>query len=47
MEQEINVLKDKLIKPDDELAFSLIRDNRIYWEKVINYLNDNIKDLAI
>ena len=40
------VLTDPAIQPTDELVFSIIGENRVYWEKIINYLYDNHFDIT-
>ena len=40
------VLTDPAIQPTDELVFSIINENRVYWEKIINYLYDNHFDIT-
>jgi len=40
------VLTDPNVQPTDELIFSIIGENSVYWEKVIDYLYDNYSDIA-
>ena len=45
MEQDI--LNDKLLKPYDELIYSVIGDTELLWKQTFSYLSDNSKDISI
>ena len=45
MEQDI--LNDKLLKPHDELIYSVIGDTELLWKQTFSYLSDNSKDISI
>jgi len=40
------VLNDKSVMPNEEIVFSIIRDKRILWQKIMNYLHDNHADIT-
>lgn len=40
------VLTDPNIQPTDELIFSIIGENSVYWEKLVDYLYDNHFDIT-
>jgi len=40
------VLTDPNVQPNEELIFSIIGDNSIYWENLIDYLYDNHFDIT-
>lgn len=40
------VLSDPNTQPTDELIFSIIGENSIYWEKLIDYLYENHFDIT-
>jgi len=40
------VLTDPNVQPTDELIFSIIGENSIYWEQIIGYLYDNHFDIT-
>jgi hypothetical protein len=40
------VLTDPNVRPDEELIFSLIGENSLYWEQLIDYLYDNHFDIS-
>lgn len=40
------VLTDPNIQPTDELIFSIIGENSVYWEQIIDYLHDNHFDIT-
>jgi hypothetical protein len=42
----INRLTDKNIVPTEELIFSFIGNNRIFWERIINYASENCRDIS-
>ena len=35
------VLTDRFTMPTDELIFSIIGDNKIFWQRILSYLRDN------
>lgn len=39
-------LTDPNIQPTDELIFSIIGKNSVYWQKIIKYLRDNYSDIT-
>jgi hypothetical protein len=43
---EVNVLTDRLVKPDDELVFSIIGEKSILWRMIFSYLHLNYPDIA-
>ena len=43
---ETNVLTDPNVQPTDELIFSIIGENSIYWQQIINYLYSNYSDIT-
>ena len=43
---EPHVLTDPAIQPTDELIFSIIGKNKIYWQQIITYLLDNHPDIT-
>jgi len=43
---ETNVLTDPNVQPTDELIFSIIGENSIYWQQIISYLHDNHSDIT-
>ena len=40
------VLTDPSIQPTDELIFSIIGENSIYWKQMIGYLYDNHSEIS-
>lgn len=40
------VLTDPNVQPTDELIFSIIGENSVYWEKIIDHLYDNHFDIS-
>jgi hypothetical protein len=40
------VLTDPNVQPTDELIFSIIGENSVYWEKIIDHLYDNHFDIT-
>ena len=40
------VLTDPNVQPTDELIFSIIGKNSIYWQRIIKYLYDNHSDIT-
>ncbi len=40
------VLTDPNVQPTEELIFSIIGENSVYWEQVIDYLYDNHFDIT-
>ncbi|MBA4411334.1 MAG: DUF3788 family protein [Bacteroidota bacterium] len=40
------VLTDPNVQPTDELIFSIIGENSVYWDKIIDYLYDNYSDIT-
>lgn len=46
MELEPIVLTDPNIQPTDELIFSIIGENQIYWENILDYLYDKHTDIT-
>lgn len=45
MEQAI--LNDKLLKPNEEIVFSIIGDTELFWRQTFSYLFDNSKDISV
>ena len=41
------ILNDKLIKPKDEIIFSIIGDTELLWKQTFSYLYDNSKDISV
>lgn len=46
MEFEPIVLTDPLVQPTEEIIFSIIGNNKIFWEELINFLYDNYSDIS-
>jgi hypothetical protein len=42
-----SVLSDKLIKPNDEIIFSVIGDTEFLWKQTFSYLFDNSKEITV
>ena len=42
-----HILNDKLIKPNDEIIFSIIGDTELLWKQTFSHLFDNSKDISI
>jgi hypothetical protein len=40
------ILTDKALKPNDEIVFSIIGDNSIFWQEIMKYPYDNYKDIS-
>jgi hypothetical protein len=40
------VLTDPNVQPTEELIFSIIGDNSVYWENLVDYLYDNHFDIT-
>ena len=40
------VLTDPTVQPTEELIFSIIGENSVYWEQVIDYVYDNYFDIT-
>ncbi len=40
------VLKDPNVQPTEELIFSIIGENSVYWQQLIDYLYDNYSDVS-
>ena len=40
------VLTDPNVQPTDELIFSIIGENSVYWQKLIDYLYDHHSDIS-
>ncbi len=40
------VLTDPNLQPTEELIFSLIGDNSVYWEQIVDYLYENHFDIS-
>lgn len=40
------VLTDPNVKPTDELVFSIIGENSVYWEQLVDYLYENHFDIT-
>lgn len=40
------VLTDPGVQPTDELIFSIIGENRVYWQNLIDYLYDHHSDIS-
>lgn len=40
------VLTDPTVQPTEELIFSIIGENSVYWEQLIDYLYDNHFDIT-
>lgn len=45
-EAENLMLSDKQIIPTDDYIFSIIGENRILWQTIMNYLSDNYVDIV-
>jgi hypothetical protein len=45
-EKELFVFSDRLVKPTDELIFSIIGDKKILWQSIMNYITDNYKEMS-
>jgi hypothetical protein len=46
MELEPIVLTDPQIQPTEELIFSFIGENRVYWENILEYLYNKHSDIS-
>jgi len=42
-----HILNDKLLKPNDEIIFSIIGDTKLLWEQTFSHLFDNSKDISV
>jgi len=42
-----HILNDKLIKPNDEIIFSIIGDTELLWKQTFSHLFDNSKDISV
>ena len=40
------ILNDKSVTPTEDLVFSIIGDKRILWQQIMNYLQDNYRDIT-
>jgi hypothetical protein len=40
------VLTDPAVQPTEELIFSIIGENSVYWEKIVDYLYDHHTDIT-
>jgi hypothetical protein len=40
------VLTDPAVQPTEELIFSIIGENSVYWEKIVDYLYDHHSDIT-
>jgi len=40
-------LNDKIVKPNDDLIFSLIGDTELLWKQTFSYLFDTSKDISV
>ena len=40
------VLKDKSVKPNDEIVFPIIGEKSFFWQKIMNFLYDNHNDIS-
>jgi hypothetical protein len=40
------VLTDPNVQPTDELIFSIIGENSVYWQQIIDYLYDNHSEIS-
>lgn len=40
------ILTDPKITPDNDLVFSIIGDNSVHWKRIMNYLQENQKDIS-
>ena len=41
------ILTDKLVKPNDEIIFSIIGNTKLLWKQTFSYLFDNNKDISV
>jgi hypothetical protein len=41
------ILNDKLLKPNDEIIFSIIGETKLLWQQTFSYLFDNYKDISV
>ena len=46
MELETIVLTDPKVPPTDEIVFSIIGENKNYWEELIEFLYDSYSDIS-
>jgi len=44
---ESTFLNDKIVKPNDDLIFSLIGDTELLWKQTFSYLFDTSKDILV
>jgi len=44
---ESSLLSDKLVKPNDEIIFSIIGDTELLWKQTFSYLFDTSKDISV
>jgi hypothetical protein len=42
-----HILNDKLLKPNDEIIFSIIGYAELLWKQTFSYLFDNSKDILV
>jgi hypothetical protein len=40
------VLTDPAVQPTEELIYSIIGENSVYWEKIVDYLYENHSDIS-
>jgi len=45
-ENEKTVLSDKSIVPTDDFIFSIIRERKVHWLRIMNYLSENYPDAS-
>jgi Protein of unknown function (DUF3788) len=45
-DKQVNVLTDKNVIPTEELIFSLIGHNRIFWQRIMKFAAENYPDIS-
>ncbi len=45
-ENDLHKLTDKNIIPTEELIFSFIGDNRVFWQRIMKYASENYYDIS-
>jgi hypothetical protein len=45
-DNELHKLSDKNIVPTEELIFSFIGNNRLFWQRIMNYASENYSDIS-
>jgi hypothetical protein len=43
---EAIVLTDSSVKPDDELVFSIIGENKVHWQNSMQFVDDNFSGIS-